>query len=198
MCFVATNDAVFDYWKASRTGNPSTDMSARPPGNIVLDYAVANRWATACTADSSTNTAVPVGNCKAIKNRLWIFAIVEVETPMVLFVCAVAVDNCSGDHAWVVWVGAADGYGEAEKVDVSVSCACVSAGIYNYYVEMVGNVDSGLDCVKIGGGVVGTRRLLRRLSVSIENGRIQGKDPAIRLFHHIPPGSRQGPTLRSR
>ena len=70
----------------------------------------------------------------------------EVEVPLV--------DECCGDDAGVIWVGAADGDSPSAKVDVVGGGISICAGEDNYYITVVGIVDSGLDIVKIRRAIV--------------------------------------------
>jgi hypothetical protein len=67
---------------------------------------------------------------------------------------AVTVNYSCGHDRWIVGVGAADGDGLAEEVNVAVAVAGVSAWLDYYGVAFVGVVYCGLDVVEIGGAVV--------------------------------------------
>lgn len=69
----------------------------------------------------------------------------KIKTPMKVFFRAVAVNNGGGDDVRVVGVGAADSDGFAEKIDVAVAGAGVSAGGNDDGIALNRGIDGRLD-----------------------------------------------------
>jgi hypothetical protein len=81
--------------------------------------------------------------------------LVKEKAPVRVLERAVAVDNCGGDDLRVVWVGATNCYGLAEKVDIAVAAAGICAGLDFNNVARVGVVDCCLDIIKISRTITG-------------------------------------------
>jgi hypothetical protein len=70
---------------------------------------------------------------KSTQNRACVFTINERKPvgPVPTIVTTSVPDDCCGDNVWVVGVGAADGDGFAEEINVSVAGAGVGAVCYD-------------------------------------------------------------------
>ncbi len=137
---------VCDYRIAVPAPNPTSIL-----GYVVGYIAVCNRGTGIVTENRPADPIpfvswpVAVGDSDACEDRIGPFAGVEIDSAMRVGVGRLAVDDGCRNDVWVVGVGASDGNGLAEKVDVPVAGAGVGAGDYDNCIAIMGCIDCLLD-----------------------------------------------------
>jgi len=126
----------------------TVDSSGVLAVRVARHYTVSNRWA----AIVATYCAASIGNCKAGKYGIGIFAAFEAKGGIRAKV--VAVNNCCGDYVGVFRSDALDGDIFALETNLDVSRAGVCSGKDKDIIAIGGIVDCGLDVIEIVGPIV--------------------------------------------
>jgi hypothetical protein len=110
-------------------------------GRIITESAIGYGRAAVLAVDSPTVFDVTIGNCKAIQNRIGIFAAVKIESPS----ATLAIDYSSFYNVGFIRVDASNRNGLSAKVDVTVAGAGICAGGNKNYITICTGVDSVLN-----------------------------------------------------
>jgi hypothetical protein len=163
---VVANDAVTD----GRVGFPASNSCI----TVARNDAICNRRAAAAAVYPPTDALIPIRDCKAGKDRIAVFAVLENESAVRIVCIGVAVNYRCSDKARVLGKKALDSDGLAQKIDVPVAGPCICAGEDIDKVAIVGFVNCRLNVVEIGHAVIVDDEYLRLTGNGHKQAKKQG------------------------